>query len=152
MKGQLTGRLLIIIFSWIALIAILLLGLLFYKLSNNSATPPFESVTTPFVQTTLNAYLRETVTYQGQQVPFVEMLIAEIIHGHNKDEVEKRTKNFLAQTSEKTQTLSITISGSVYNLPWYSEGEPLYQPTGQATSSFPLPDGRTIWVKYEVRS
>mgnify|MGYP001619905554 CR=1 FL=1 len=107
MRGQLAGRLLIIIFSWVGLIAILLLGLLFSKFGGNPATPSTGGVSAPHLETTLNAYLRQTVDMgYGNNVPFAEFIVGEYLQGR-KAAVQKQTQTFLS-------TLPATTDNEIY--------------------------------------
>ncbi len=157
MRGQLTGRLLVIIFSWVGLIAILLLGILFSYLSGHPATPTASGVTLPFMQTTIHSYLYQTVDAgYGNNIPFAEYIVGEYLQGRTAN-VETQTNTFLSKLpATKEKAIFIFVDNAVLNadkqggiFSWLHVGSnAFFTPEQTATASFSLPDGRTIRVQY----
>lgn len=148
MKG-LSDNVIAIVYCWIALIALLLFLLVSAQLRGNPASPSSAGITQPLTEVKLNAFLRQSVTIAGEQVPFAEVLVNEVMRG-NKASIESAVTAFFKDDVAYHVVIYVNPvdAGSI---PWIDEGDRgVTEGPGVnlATTILPLPDGKTITIKY----
>jgi hypothetical protein len=120
------------------------------QLQGDPASPGSSGITQPFTEIKLNAFLRQSVSIADEQVPFAEVLVNEVLRG-NSANVESAIQTFFKDDDVYRFTIYInpTNAGSI---PWIDEGDRGLNEdpgiTNLAITTLPLPDGKTITLKY----
>lgn len=109
-RGQIAPRLLMILFSWIALIVTIAFMFIFISPPGDSNAPPLDAVSAPNVEVTLATFLRQSVDLGGDKVPMAEYIAFELSKGRTS-EIEKATNEFIEKTlTTKQEQIVIRIS------------------------------------------
>lgn len=144
-RGQILSRQFIIIASWIVLLVALAIVFIFQSLSNPDTQDTLRVCSATSAPTILSAYLRQTTTINGQDVPMAEALAFYVMTNDEKAFQASGDAFFAAQTKPLVY-LEITLPDGKK---WTAGKKGGY--LGSAKTTLPLPDGKTFMIEYVER-
>ncbi len=143
-RGQIAGRLLLIIFSWVLLLLIVVVALLLKPEFGRNRLAAMDAVQTPDREVVLSSYLRQSVDLGGDKVPFAEVL-AQGVEANDQQRVKQVTTQFLKSLdNKKLNRILITLpDGSSWAF-----GDSLISAGLSSSATLPLPNGKVFTVAY----
>lgn len=135
-----------ILLSWGLLLAVLIIAFLLQAWDKQKEQTPLDAALTPTKETVLNAYLRQTVEYRGEQIPFAELIEIAIL-SNDEPIIKKKTEEFIALLDDSYKhSIGIYLPG---DNPWMSvssQGE--LQDNAITRTTLLIQDGRKIDIDY----
>ncbi|HSU73179.1 MAG TPA: hypothetical protein VLJ21_05010 [Candidatus Binatia bacterium] len=142
-RGQILGRQLVIIGSWVVLLITLAIVFLLQSFAATN-TGALEATNTATASATLASYLRQTTTYNAQPVPMAEALAAQTMI-QDEASFKKNAEQFLALVkSAESRALIVTIPGETI----WTAGERQAVILTSVAVKIPRPDNKEIIVNY----
>ena len=148
-RGQIAGRLLMILASWIIIILGLVFMYILAAVAETGSVSAEESIGVQSVETTLNTFLRQSVAFAGDQVPMAERIaIAAMID--DRDAIKQFVDEYI-DTFPSSDVQQIFITYPDGNRKPYGELGASARKKGDirsASTILPLPNGKEITVEY----
>jgi|GEM_PF-4447083 len=144
-RGQILGRQFIIIGSWIVLIITVALAFILQGLSGGASDEALKVAKTTDAQYTLAAYLHQTVTLNGQQVPMAEALVYYALMQDRKRFEESAAKFFALHANAEWHALTLKFPDGTAWETGVRQGAFIRG----ASTKIPLPDGKLLELEYK---
>ncbi|MBI4150549.1 hypothetical protein HY492_00315 [Candidatus Woesearchaeota archaeon] len=133
-----------VLLSWALLVAVVIIAFVLQSFDNARAAS-LEASLAPTRDAVLNAYLRQSIEYGGEQIPFAEYIQMAILID-DKTMVRTKTEAFITLLSpEEKHRIGIYLPG---NEEWLNVQETAVQDAQQARTRMILPDGREVEIDY----
>ncbi len=148
MRGQILARQMMVLLSWGLLLAVFVIAFILQSMDTQKEQQPLEAALAPTRDAVLNAYLRQSIEYGGENIPFAEFLQIAMLSDDTaqRDKARTTTESFIALLSpSEKHRIGIYLPGDDE---WLNVQESAVQDAQQAQTSMLLPDGKVVEIDY----